>query len=417
LLELEADRDERMKELESLGHELSGLRSEIAATGENHSQATNQLTTALQEKENAMTKIKQHLEATKGAYENKLIDAQNTCKELEEKVGYLESELSQSKRNWELDDQQSKQSVQKLDAIIAEQRQKIVELQHHLEQANTQASKYKVDYEHTHSERDELSQTVNEHATSLARCHQDLNSLQEHVSSLESDLEAANNDLSQTKNKLLMLSKEREERENKLEKDMEATLSALNNARSEIADLTGQLSKARQINAAQEAAAANEQKATIQEEHEVVIQQLQAQIEESESRLARQLDAFNTIRGELTIVRERQLDREDEIEQRMQAQIDELQESLNEAYEKRKMAEDKLQQAGLSPVSERGFWVSDDGMSDSEGSEEVEDNNLAKEPIDRSPVLGRIPPLQKPRFSEFHHVPQCNGCLSEAFDV
>jgi hypothetical protein len=116
------------------------------------------------------------------------------------------------------------------------------------------------------------------------------------------------------------------------------------------------------------------------------------------------------------------LDREDEIEQKMQIKIEELEQDLEEAFEKRKLAEDKLAQNGLSPVSERGFWVSDDGgQTDSDlsdGEEELSSNNDTKA-IDqhRSPMLGRVPPLQKPRFSEFHHVPQCNGCISEAFDI
>lgn len=414
---MEADRDARLKELESLGHELTGLRSEIASTGENHSLATSQLTTALQERENILTKVKQDHEATREAYEHKLAEVQSACKELEEKSGRLESELNQSKRTWELDEQKSQQKLDKLDTTIAEQRSAIGELQQLLEKANSQASKHKTDLDHAHTEKQELSHAVTEHTANLAKCRQDINRLKEQISSLQANLEAANSDLSETKNSLLTLSKEGEERESRLKTEMESTLSALAEARSEISTLTAQLSEARQADAAQKTA--NVQKEGSQADQENVIKQLQAQIEDSESRLSRQLDAFNTIRGELTTVRERQLDREDEIEQRMQIQINELEESLNEAFEKRKMAEDKLQQAGLSPVSERGFWVSDDGMSDSEGSENNEDSNSIEEPIDqhRSPMLGRRPPLQKPRFSEFHHVPQCNGCLSEAFDV
>lgn len=427
--ELKTERDDRDAELHSLRLELDGLRSQLEATGTNHSEATKQLTSALKERENAFNKLKEDHEASKASYEIKIADAQLLHEQFEQKVSELTSELAKTRRECEQNDHRLQETATKFKATKADDQNKIDLLQKELDEARSQTSESKDQLAHIQHERDELQQSTSNFERELATCRSDMHTLQEKVSTLQTSLEQSRQDLTRSDEKLVLTTKEREETETNLRNEVGITQTALSEAQVQISDLQTQLLDAKKEGEAllasqsteDELQRVREQLAATEAKHEAEVKQLRTQIEDSESRLARQLDAFNTIRGELTTVRERQLDREDEIEQQMQARIDELQEDLEEAYEKRKLAEDKLAQNGLSPVSERGFWVSDDGQTDTDISDGEEYSNEVQniEAMDhhRRPMLGRVPPLQKPRFSEFHHVPQCNGCISEAFDI
>ncbi|KAH8553731.1 hypothetical protein BGW37DRAFT_486896 [Umbelopsis sp. PMI_123] len=298
-----------------------------------------------------------------------------------------------------------------------------------LDETNTQVSEARAQLSNSQRQKKALEATAEAAKKELTSCKQGIESLQESVNTLKANLELSQQELATSDEKLLSIMRDREETEKNLRGELERAESSLKKALSEVSDLKMQVAQAQKK---EEVLSANQvpedelqslrdhMKAT-EDKYEAEVKQFRKQIQDSENRLARQLDAFNTIRGELTTVRERQLDREDEIEQKMQSKIDELQLDLTDAYEKRKLAEDKLAQNGLSPVSERGFWVSDDGQTDTDLSDDEEAltrNEISTEVENhRSPNLGRIPPLQKPRFTEFHHVPQCSGCMSEAFDI
>lgn len=408
--------------------ELDGLRSELESTGENHSLATNQLIAALKERENALNKLKEDHEASKTSYESRIADAQRLQQELEQKTSKLTTDLAKARTEWEQSDQQLQETATGFEATKKEHRNEIGQFQQQLEEARSQASESRDQLEQTQRERDALEKTVFKSERELTVCRSNIDTLREKLTIIETHLEQSRQDSAQSDQKLLLVTKEREEAEKGLREELDTVQTALGDAHSQISELKSQLVDARKEgatllanqSAADELQAVQEKMRVTEEKYEAEMKQLRDQVQESENRLDRQLGAFNTIRGELTTVRERQLDREDEIEQKMQIKIDDLEQDLEEAFEKRKLAEDKLAQNGLSPVSERGFWVSDDGQTDSDlsdGEEELSSNNEKAIHQHRSPMLGRVPPLQKPRFSEFHHVPQCNGCISEAFDI
>ena len=153
------------------------------------------------------------------------------------------------------------------------------------------------------------------------------------------------------------------------------------------------------------------------------------ELTELQLRLDRQLEAFNTIRGELTTVRDRQLDNEARLErekrelettlQRLQAEykghLDRLwnqQQNSQETMETRRAALDeaqvKLMMNGLSPVSENEFeWPSDDEQAQDE----------VRERRNMQPAVGKLPPLEKPAFFQFLETPRCSGCQSEVIDI
>ncbi|ORX58928.1 hypothetical protein DM01DRAFT_307417 [Hesseltinella vesiculosa] len=165
-------------------------------------------------------------------------------------------------------------------------------------------------------------------------------------------------------------------------------------------------------------------------------------------RLERQLDAFNTIRGELTTVRERELATEQRLvkekegltleNQRLLATVEqvrqEFQEHLNHMWQQHEAvrqhheedlsvgrsaldsAQVKLMQNGLSPVSENGFeWTNTDSEDDDHG-EHVHDAQPGNQGP-QTPHVGRLPPLEKPGFIEFAQAPRCSGCVSEVIDI
>lgn len=143
------------------------------------------------------------------------------------------------------------------------------------------------------------------------------------------------------------------------------------------------------------------------------------QLQELQSRLDRQLEAFDTIRRELTTVRDRQFESETRLErekrelettlQRLHAEykahLDRMwndhqavREQNEETMENGRAALDnaqvKLMMNGLSPVSENGFdWTRSE-------SEEEPEHVPAEEPR-QVPAVGKLPPRQKPDFFEF----------------
>ncbi|KAI9274650.1 hypothetical protein BDA99DRAFT_245217 [Phascolomyces articulosus] len=161
------------------------------------------------------------------------------------------------------------------------------------------------------------------------------------------------------------------------------------------------------------------------------------ELEELQHRLDRQLEAFNTIRGELTTVRDRQLENESRLErekrelettlQRLQAEykghLDQLwnqHQNAQETLETRRTALDeaqvKLMMNGLSPVSENEFeWPSDEEQA----QEEVRERRLQhqQEHHHQQPTVGKLPPLEKPAFFQFLETPRCSGCQSEVIDI
>ncbi|KAI8584516.1 hypothetical protein K450DRAFT_216733 [Umbelopsis ramanniana AG] len=342
----------------------------------------------------------------------------------------LEAEVATIKKDYAQSEKRLQAANVTLEDAKAEHQSALEILQKQLDDTNVQISETRAQLSDTQRERQAMEETATTSQDELAACKRDIENMAEKLTTLEANFARSQQELATSDAKLLSITQDREATENSLRAELEHAESSLKEALSQISDLKAQVSEARkqeevllasQVPEDELQSLRNHMKAT-EEKYEAEVKQLRQQVQDSESRLERQLGAFNTIRGELTAVRERQLDREDEIEQQMQAQIDELHLDLTEAFEKRKLAEDKLAQNGLSPVSERGFWVSDDGQTDtdqSDGDEEELSHHQEPEAVGkhRSPNLGRIPPLQKPRFSEFHHVPQCSGCLSEAFDI
>ncbi|CAO3639646.1 unnamed protein product [Cunninghamella echinulata] len=202
------------------------------------------------------------------------------------------------------------------------------------------------------------------------------------------------------------------------------------------------------------------------------LSELEKENKELKLRLERQFDAFTTIRGELTTVRDRQLNSElhfdkerDQLkhqtkglEQIIERLKNEYQEHLERMWQQhesiRRHHEDdltlgrnaldaaqvKLMQNGLSPVSENGFeWAGSDDDDEEEEEEEDEEGGENNDDDDeqgneeehnthdrgkknklsstKSPSLGILPPLKKPAFIEFLETPRCNGCQSEVIDV
>ncbi|KAI9319922.1 hypothetical protein BX666DRAFT_1345670 [Dichotomocladium elegans] len=164
------------------------------------------------------------------------------------------------------------------------------------------------------------------------------------------------------------------------------------------------------------------------------VKSLEAEVEDYKSRLERQLDAFNTIRGELTAVRERQFQSEQRLErekreletvvQRLQA---EYKSHLDRLWKEREDREDildngrtaldeaqmKLMMNGFSPVSETGFdWQNDESQDGA-----IDEELVAAHAPRRIPGVGKLPPRQKPAFFEFLETPRCSGCLSEVIDI
>jgi chromosome segregation ATPase len=186
---------------------------------------------------------------------------------------------------------------------------------------------------------------------------------------------------------------------------------------------------------------------------------LEAELKELRQRLERQFDAFSTIRGELTTVRDRQLnvelnaqkEKESLLQERKgleltierlrteyqehlermwsqhQAMREHHEEDLSLGREALDSAQVKLMQNGLSPVSENGFeWVNSDSEDDDEeggkkGTEDDDndDDEVSKPllPTDKSPLVGQLPPLQKPAFFEFMETPRCSGCQTDVIDI
>ncbi|KAI8334206.1 hypothetical protein BC941DRAFT_432368 [Chlamydoabsidia padenii] len=169
---------------------------------------------------------------------------------------------------------------------------------------------------------------------------------------------------------------------------------------------------------------------------------LEIEVKELRQRLERQFDAFTTIRGELTTVRDRHLNAElvaqkekesllqekKEMELTIERLRTEYQEHLEHMWAQHQAmrehheedltlgrdaldaAQVKLMQNGLSPVSENGFeWVNTDSEDD--------DNDNEKAPADKSPLVGQLPPLQKPAFFEFSETPRCSGCQTEVIEI
>ncbi|KAL0077225.1 hypothetical protein F4703DRAFT_1882772 [Phycomyces blakesleeanus] len=179
-------------------------------------------------------------------------------------------------------------------------------------------------------------------------------------------------------------------------------------------------------------------------EHTAISQK--AENDALKSQLERQLDAFGTLRGELSTVRQRQLDAEARLEKekadlkREKAELESIVHRLRSEYETHldqlwkqheelrghheqeldsgrlalDTAQDRLLQNGLSPVSENGFeWVVSERVESESESESEEESRLEF----KSPALGRLPPLERPAFFEFMETPRCSGCQSEVIDI
>lgn len=185
---------------------------------------------------------------------------------------------------------------------------------------------------------------------------------------------------------------------------------------------------------------------------------LETELKELRQRLDRQFNAFSTIRGELTTVRDRQLnvelnaqkEKESLLQERQgleltierlrteyqehlermwsqhQAMREHHEEDLSLGREALDSAQVKLMQNGLSPVSENGFeWVnsdSEDDNDDEDGKKEASDDDSDDParpllPTDKSPLVGQLPPLQKPAFFEFMETPRCSGCQTDVIDI
>ena len=155
------------------------------------------------------------------------------------------------------------------------------------------------------------------------------------------------------------------------------------------------------------------------------------ELSELQRRLDRQLEAFNTIRGELSTVRERQLESEARLERekkelehtikRLQNEykghLDRMwdqQQNSQETLETRRAALDeaqvKLMMNGLSPVSENEFeWPSEE--------EHEDDGEKEQQQQQQHPAVGKLPPLERPAFFQFLETPRCSGCRSEVIDI
>ncbi|CAO3593178.1 unnamed protein product [Absidia cylindrospora] len=182
---------------------------------------------------------------------------------------------------------------------------------------------------------------------------------------------------------------------------------------------------------------------------------LETEVKDLRSRLERQFDAFTTIRGELTTVRDRQLNVELEankekkdlireregLEHTIERLRNEYQEHLERMWAEHEVirqhheedltvgrdvldaAQVKLMQNGLSPVSENGFeWVNSDSENDdddNDGNNEDSDDGATSgnNNNNKTPSVGPLPPLRKPDFFEFLETPRCNGCQSEVIDI
>ncbi|ORZ15209.1 hypothetical protein BCR42DRAFT_492143 [Absidia repens] len=180
---------------------------------------------------------------------------------------------------------------------------------------------------------------------------------------------------------------------------------------------------------------------------------LETEVKDLRSRLERQFDAFTTIRGELTTVRDRQLNVELEaskekkdlireregLEHTIERLRNEYQEHLERMWAQHEAirqhheedltvgrdaldaAQVKLMQNGLSPVSENGFeWVNSDSENDDDNDGNNEDSDgdpTSSHNNNKTPSVGPLPPLRKPEFFEFLETPRCNGCQSEVIDI
>ncbi|CAO3635515.1 unnamed protein product [Cunninghamella blakesleeana] len=413
-----------------------------------HQQFNNNQLTSLQDE---LTQLKVKNEEQVKLYDTKITELSLSI----EKNNDLEHLLEQARYQW-----------------MTEQ-SKVTTLTEEVSQLQHQIQAYSTDQQKLRRQLDETRQL-------LANNDQNKEALQWQVTDMESsvqlELDMLNRELKDTQQQLLEKSLEAEQLQQKLSLATTTSLSSLSisGATDEYENISNTSPKTSSISSAIQTEQSNdhhhqkqheekeedvekekEEEKDDKEETNVKLTELENENKELKLRLERQFDAFTTIRGELTTVRERQLNAEldfdkereqlnnksKDMEQIIERLKNEYQEHLERMWQQHESirrhheedltlgrdaldaAQVKLMQNGLSPVSENGFeWANSDDDDDEEGDEEGDKNDKGKNqnnksPSTKSPSFGMLPPLKKPAFIEFSETPRCNGCQSEVIDV